>query len=165
MNVIAIYDNNFNILFENAQYIKASVSDDSQMFSHPLEDGSKITDHKVDNPIEINLQVMLLGVTYISIYQALNKIKLDATALTIQTKTNVYSNMYISSLPYEEDNTVSDGIKIVVSLIQATFENPNTIKTKVNPRYAKDGNTINKGNIQGEGVSDNKRQSVLKSLL
>jgi len=163
--VIGIYDNNFNALFQEAKYIKASVSDTSMIFEHPLEDGSKIADYKVSNPIEIQLQIMLLGADYRNTYKAIKKIDTNATALTIQTRTDVYSNMYISSMPYEEDNTISDGIKIAISLKQALFENPNTVRTAIDPRYSKDSNTSRNGNVQGENVNDTKRQSILASLL
>lgn len=164
-DVIGVYDSNFTPLFVDANYIKASVSDTSQLFTHPLEKGSTIADYKIDNPIEINLQIMLLGSSYKNTYKALKKIKTDSTALTIQTRTDVYNNMYVIALPYEEDNTISEGIKLVVGLEQATFENPNATRTEIDPRYARDSKTIEKGNIQGGSVDENKRQSVLASRL
>ena len=165
IDVIGIYDSAFTPLFEDTNYIKASVIDTSQLFNHPLENGSNISDFKIDNPIEINLQIMLLGSQYKNIYKAIKKIKTDSSALTIQTRTEVYNNMYVISMPYEEDNTISEGIKLVVSLKQATFENPNTVNTAIDPRYARDSDTKNKGNVQGGAVDANRRQSVLASLL
>lgn len=165
IDVIGVYDESFTPLFEDANYIKASVSDTSQLFTHPLERGNSIADYKIDNPIEINLQIMLLGSSYKNTYKALKKIKTDSSVLTIQTRTEVYNSMYIIALPYEEDNTISEGIKLVVSLKQATFENTNTRRTEIDPRYARDANTIDKGNVQGGEVDPNKRQSVLASLL
>ena len=98
-NVIAIYDSEYVSLFEDIHYVKASVSDTSQVFSHPLEDGSVLSDYKIENQIAINLQVMLVGADYRNSYKKLKKIKTDGTAITIQTKTDVYANMIINSFP------------------------------------------------------------------
>jgi hypothetical protein len=164
MEVIGIFDNNFNQVFLNTQFIKASVLDTSQLFAHPLEDGSKTIDHKITNPIEIELQIILAGNDYKNTYKALKKLDTDATLLTIQTRTDVYPNMLIGALPYEEDAEVFDGMKLNISLKQNRKE---ASTTGVVPRYAKDTTAQKNGNVQGKTIdeSSEKRTSVLASIL
>jgi hypothetical protein len=160
--VIGIYDSNFNQVFLDTKFMKASVLDTSQIFSHPLEDGSQTIDHKIANPIEIELSIILAGNDYRNTYKSLKKLDTDATTLTIQTRTDVYPDMLIYSLPYEEDAEVGNGIKLTVSLKQIQR---GTTTIKVVPKSAKDSTKQNNGNVQGTSVSGTKRTSILASVL
>lgn len=166
IDVIGIYDKNFQQLFLNTKFMKCQVLDTSSLFSHPLEDGSQMIDHKIKNPLEIQLTIILAGDEYKNIYKSLKKVDDNAELLTIQTKTDVYKNMLIQALPYEEDAEVYNGIKLTLSLKQAQFETAKT-RTTINPKYSKDSTKTRVGNVQGETLSNEnpKRQSVLKSIL
>lgn len=162
MDIIGIYDEDFQQVFLDTKVLKASVNDQSQVFFHPLENGSKTVDHIITNPIEISLVIILASVDYKNTYKSLKKLKDESTSLTIQTRTDVYPDMLIVALPYEEDATVFDGIQLAVSLRQVKI---GTTEDVINPRYSKDATKQRNGNVQGEEVSGAKRNSILSGLL
>lgn len=70
-----------------------------------VENGAKITDYEVRNPVEIALTASLSTGDQskaVSAYNELKQLYAGGTPLMIKTSTDVYSNMLISGIPYDE---------------------------------------------------------------
>lgn len=118
---VAIFTQDFDQVFRQARSIKAVVKETAKVMEHPVETGAVITDHRIINPIEIELSMILQAVDYRDVYRNIKQAYLNATLLIVQTKSDTYFNQMISSLPHEEDPSMYDTIAIALSLKQVLF--------------------------------------------
>jgi hypothetical protein len=65
--------------------------------------------------------------------------------LVVQTKTGIYSNMWIESLPHEEDPEFYDAVPIALKLKEVLFAIP---QRNLSPRSPQDSSTVDRGNQQ-----------------
>lgn len=159
-DIVAVFDENFSQVFENARPVKAMVKEYAKVMEHPIETGATITDHRVIQPIEIELSMILASDDYRSVYQQIRQLYLDATLLTVQTKTATYENMLISEMPHDEDPDQFDSVILAlrmkeVDFVTATFGTLPASKV-ANPVNA---STTQSGEKQSKAVTT--RQSIL----
>lgn len=154
-DVVAVFDANFTQVFALARPIKATVNEQQKVMEHPVEDGTVITDHKVIQPIEIELSMLLTSQNYRSVYQQIKQLYLKGTLLTVQTKAASYANMLIYNIPHDEDptmyNSLAVGIKLrQVQFVTATFGTlpPKKVKKKTQ------ASTVSRGEVQPKPVTD-----------
>ena len=93
--------NNVEVL-QKVQYIDGSTTDDLKLMEHPIEDGTMITDHIVDDPKGCNIKIKIDDDDSSSLSELLNIYK-KRRKLTIKIKNEVYTNMYMSSKPLSVD--------------------------------------------------------------
>ena len=159
--LVGIYDNtNFGILFDAAICTGLKVHDNSSVMSHPLENGSKVSDHQVFDLIEISMVLNLSKKDYNLVFENIDTAYRSSTLLTIQTKVNIYKDMIIESKPHVEGNY--QGIIINLSFIQF-----NAVSDVVvyNPQFEADSNTIKKGLQSGTIVADSQRVSIASKIV
>ena len=59
-DVVGVFDQQtFSQVFSDARPIKAKVNETASVMSHPVEDGTIITDHKIINPVDIELSMII----------------------------------------------------------------------------------------------------------
>lgn len=144
-DVVAVFDNNFYQLFPDARSMKATVKEPSKLMSHPTETGVTITDHRVIEPIEIELSVVLLPDTYVQTYYEIKAARDANTTLSVQTNTSLYSSMLIQDMPHEEDPEHFDTITMIIKFIEVIFV---TVQVSSLPDSRK-----NNGNKNGKAAS------------
>lgn len=147
---VAIFTQDYRQLFREARAIKAVVKEQAKVMEHPVESGAVISDHRIILPIEIDLSLILSSSDYQDVYKAIKQYYLDATLLTVQTRSGTYTNQIISGLPHEEDPTMYNALTIALSLKQIQFV---TAKYGVVPRRATDASTVDRGVQQGKPVT------------
>ena len=165
-DVVGVFDQQtFNQVFSDARPIKAKVNETASVMSHPVEDGTIITDHKIINPVDIELSMIIDSSDYRSVYQEIKQHFTQSTLLVVQTKTDVYRSMIISAMPHDEDPSVYDSVTIAVKLTEvkfATFTTGEAPKVS-SPKNAKNSKTKETGKKQGtESTNAGKNQSILK---
>lgn len=152
-------------LFTNARPLKAKINETATVMSHPVEDGSKVTDHKVINPIDIELSMLLTSEDYRSVYQAIKTVFEKSTLLTVQTRSGTYRNMIISAMPHDEDPEMYDGISLALKLSEVKFAKFTTgTAPKVSkPKDARNSKTSDGGKKQTDASKTvpEKKSSVL----
>lgn len=154
----------FTQVFDKARPIKAKITETSSVMSHPVEDGSTITDFKVINPIEIELSMILGTEDYKSVYQSIKDIFIKSTILTVQTRSGTYRDMIVSAMPHDEDADVFDAITLAIKLVEVKFATFTTGKVPVvsSPRNKNDSKTSDGGKQQPkEAPANDKKQSIL----
>src|ERR1700746_2218343 len=102
LDVVGLFDSNFNQVFATSRPVRANVVEESTMFKHPLETGYKISDHRIIEPVEINMIVKLPEATFRDVYNSLRAGFKAGTAYTIRTRTGNYPNMILAAVPHEE---------------------------------------------------------------
>lgn len=101
---LAFYDQEENQeIFTNVKFFDASITKDKQLMEHPKEDGTLITDHVIDNPTEINVQVLIDDFDSSSLNQ-INDYYKNSTPIVIKVKNQIYLNMVMSGEPFKADS-------------------------------------------------------------
>lgn len=163
MEVVGIFDANFRQLFDKAIPIKATVKEESKLMTHPVETGASITDHKVVLPVEIELSLIITGKDFKSVYERIKQTYLAGTSLSVQTRTGVYNNQVIQSIPHDEDTTMVDAVTIAMKLSEVIYVTAQY--DKLPPRKVKHkekSSTVDRGEQQPQ---KSKRQSLLHEWL
>lgn len=162
IDVVALLGPGFSPLFSFARPLSATVYEDARLMEHPLEMGSVIADHIVIEPMEIDLPCMIVGeIEYRNTYAAIKSAFTSGTLLTVVTRTGVYSNMVIISMPHEERPQSFNAIEMRVRLRHAVFVQPQTSELPAsetqNPAQA---STVKKGTQQTTPASAAKTEST-----
>lgn len=143
---VGIYDQSYTQLFRQARPIKVTVKETAKVMEHPIETGATITDHRVIEPVEIEMSLVIATEDFQDVYRSIRQYFLNGTLLVIQTKSGTYDNQLIAAMPHEEDNTMYDGITLAISFKQALFVTP---QYRVNPRSPRHSTRVNRGTQQG----------------
>lgn len=143
-NVVGVFLNGGGTeVFADASTMRLSVDRSSKVMEHPLEDGSMVIDHTVTNPIEAQLVLILPGEKYRDLYSVIRGYFLSRELLTLQTKADSYSNMFISNMPHEETPDMMDAVQMVLGLREAVFFK-RQVQT-IAPRSTKSAGTTKRG--------------------
>lgn len=143
---VAVFTQDYEQLFKSARALKAVVKEQAKVMEHPVENGSIITDHRIILPVEIELTLLLTSGDYQNVYKNIRQYYLNGTLLVVQTRSDIYTNQLISSMPHEEDPTQYDVIPLMLNLKQVQFV---TAQYGVVPKEAKNSNTVKRGAQQG----------------
>jgi len=156
VDVVSIYlEDTYLPIFSDARAIKARVNENSQVMSHPVEDGTTISDHKVILPVEIELTCIISSSLYRITYEALRLAYEQSYLLTVQTRTRPYTSMIISAMPHDEDPEMHEAVSITIKLtevITATYTEGDTPQVD-NPSSAENSSTADGGSKQTTDVS------------
>lgn len=155
VDVVGVYDVDFNQVFPEARPLKASVSDEALFFKHPLESSATRTDHIIFQPIKISMPVMMSGEDYKSVYQQIKQIYRSQTQLIVQTKTDTYENIYIQSIPHEESAENFDSI--IMNLMLEETQLAVTVITFA-PESQSDSDTKNRGQQESSTPTEAQEQ-------
>ena len=142
---VAVFTQDFTQIFRNARPIKAVVKEQAKVMEHPVESGVTITDHRIILPIEIELSLILASADYQSVYSNIKQYYLNATLLTIQTRSGVYQNQLIASMPHEEDPTQYNVLTVALSLKEVIFV---SAQYTTLPKKSGDSSTVKTGEQQ-----------------
>ncbi len=130
-DTVGIFDaNTFEQVFKEARPLRADVRETSIIMKHPIENGTMVADNHIINPIQITLPLFIQSIFYSSIYAQIRQAFITATKFTIQTRTGVYRNMYISEMPHSEESDVASAIILGVKFEEAIVIFPNTTGTQ-----------------------------------
>lgn len=164
-DVVAVYDASFAQKFADAIPVKALVKEGATFMTHPVETGEVISDHRVIDPIEIELVLISKSGFYASVYQEIKQTFLKAEPLSVQTKVGTYANLYIQDMPHSEEVDMFDAVKISVKLREVQFVDaqyselpPSKTKDK------KDSDTVKRG-TQTPKTPDAAQATKAKSTL
>lgn len=122
-DVVAIYNSSFRQILQTARPARANVMESATLPVHPLEDGSSINDHKIINPVTVEVTFFLDASELSNTYQIIRQLYLSNDLVTVQTRTGSYSNMTIESMPHDETSDILDSAFLVVKFYE-------TVQTK-----------------------------------
>ena len=118
-DVVAIMDaESGRQVFIGARPIKATVAESAKLMTHPLEDGSNIVDHRILLPVGLSMPVILRSDDYRETYQEIRRLFRQSVRLTVQTKTDTYTNLYLQDIPHEEDPALFDTVTMILQFIE-----------------------------------------------
>ena len=143
---VAIFGQDYQQLFQNARALKATVKEEAKLMEHPVESGATIVDHRIILPVEIELALILTADDYQNTYNQIRDYYYNGTLLTIQTKSGIYQNQLIQSMPHEEDPSQYDVLTLILSTKQVIFV---TAQYGTTPKNAANTNTVDRGTQQG----------------
>jgi hypothetical protein len=146
VDVVAIYDQNFNQLFPNVRPVKAKIDRKADFPKHPLETGAVIGDHRILQPIEIEMPMIFSSASFYDDYQAILTAYNSNNSLIIQTKVGTFTDMYIQEMPSDESPETIDTVTLIFKFIQVFVVQSSSMAISKSPT---DAATVNKGYQQG----------------
>jgi hypothetical protein len=161
VDAVAIYDQNYNQLFQQAKSIKVVVKENSKLMEHPLETGSILTDHRIILPTEIEMSLVLSSTDYTDVYKSISQYYYNATLLIVQTRAAIYANQLIEAIPHEEDPNMYDALTIALSLKQILLVSAQYAPA---PKYSSNTSTQNRGTQQGIPANAQQTTSSLRIM-
>lgn len=114
-------------VFHDARPLKAQVRETSKTMKHPVEKGSSVADHRIIEPVEIYLPVLIPAGFFSSVYNEIKNLFKTATLLAIQTRTGVYQNMFIADFPHEETPEIYDAVTMIIHFTEVILVSSPTI--------------------------------------
>lgn len=128
IDVVGVFDGeSLQQIFREARPVKASVRESQKVMQYPVETGVTLSDHKVIMQKQIDLSLVIPAEFYRSTYQQIAGAAMNATLLTVQTRSGVYPNMIIEAYPHEEDPQMYDVITMALRLTEVLFIAPSSI--------------------------------------
>lgn len=162
--VIILDNDSLEELWEGSDIMRVSVSETSKATRYAVEDGTNRNDHVIKNPVEITLSMILAG-KIAQLFQLLKQTYIEHKLVTVQTKTDIYTNMLVEEIPHEQDTGMTDGVTVNVKLVEWQEVVPEygelTAKKVAQPRQS---DTVKRGSQATSGTPSEKRQSVLRSM-
>lgn len=159
---VAIFDQDFNQILTTVNIVDVRVDENARAMEHPVEDGTIITDHRIILPVEIELTLILNSTDYPSVYSQIQGLYYGAQLLTIQTRTSIYENQMITSLPHSETSELYSGVALSLSLRQVLIV---SAQYNIKPKYPGDSNTVDRGTQQGAPANANQTAKATSGLL
>ena len=160
VDVVAVYDVNFNQVFFGARPIKLALKEEAIFFKQPLEDSTVRTDHIIFSPVEAILTAILTGDQYRDVYKQVKQLFTSQTQLIVQTKVETYENMYIQSMPHNEDASLYDAIIMNISIMETLVAGSTST---FQPANESDSTTVDRG--QQEATTATESQENQGTLL
>lgn len=172
VDVVGMFDAHFQQLFVNARPLKAMLTESSKVMEHPTETGSVITDHRVIEPIEIELTMMVSTADFRDVYAQMKTTFLKAELLIVQTRTASYSNMLLYKMPHDEVADIAEGYAIAlnfreVQLVSAQFQAlpPRAVASGAgNGKNVRNVSTVKRGEQNGKPEQGNKSSLLYKKI-
>lgn len=117
-DLVAILDNeSLEPIFTASIPMRVSVNQSKMLTQYQVEDGSTRNDHVVDNPLEMNIDLILSDekrAEYASVEQAFNELRL----VIVQTSISSYRNMMIEAMPHDENVELGENSMLNVRLLE-----------------------------------------------
>lgn len=149
-DMVAIFNSEtFEQVFVKARPVEASIKMSSKVMTHPLEDGSSVSDHQIFDLIGVDISFLLSTDDYVSVYQSIKTAYEKSILFTIQTKTDVYENMLIQQMPRKESANMFNGVGLNISFIEFKKIKATISRGIGTPRHSKDAKNQNSGKQQG----------------
>lgn len=155
VDVVAVFDAHYTQILRDARPVKASVKEAKNFFTHPIETGESITDHKIMLPVEIELEIIAQGASAKDTYTEIKQLYLNSRPVTIQTRMGSYPNMYLAEMPHEETPDIFDALTIILRFKEAQFVDAQY--SELPPEKVKDKkhtSTVDKGTQTGKEPTD-----------
>ncbi|XAI95253.1 structural protein [Leptolyngbya phage Lbo-JY16] len=115
-DLVAILDaETFQPLFSGTNIMRVTVRDTSKLISFPVEDGTQRTDHRVLDPIEIDLPILLTDDVR-NLFEQLRQAYIEGRDLIVQTKVRSYPSVMIYEFPHEEIPEQGDSIPVAIRM-------------------------------------------------
>lgn len=117
---VALSDN-FSQVFPEARIISIDIKEDVSVMSHPLEDGTTLSDHAIIQPVNVNINMILPPDVYDNVYNTIKIFFTNHTKLAVFSKVGVYNNLIINSMPHQESADLFNAVPLTLSLKEALF--------------------------------------------
>ena len=142
----------FSQVFSEARPMKALVKETAKVMDHPVETGAILSDHRISNPTEIEIHAIIPQSAYATAYVAIRNAWLNATLLSVQTRTGTYRNMIIADMPHEEDPDKFTAIDQFIRLREVIMVAPSAgqpLLANFSPALPQNQSTVSIGLLSG----------------
>lgn len=148
---VAILDNeNFSVLFADANPMEVTVDDGKKITRFAVEDGSDRADSAVQQPVQIAVDFLLTADVREG-YERMREAYAANRLVVVQTRTGNYPSMQIERIPNVQGY---DSVRVSMSLIEVKFVRPQYGPLPPSAvRNGADSSTLSRGQQQTEDAS------------
>ena len=111
-DVVGVFDQNGNELFEDARSVRAQVIPRAKVPKHTLETGATTSDHVIFENIEIQLSVICTPDTLQDTFGQIKNLYDNPQLVTVVTTVDSYDNMLLAGYPYNNTAEMADTVAI-----------------------------------------------------
>ena len=155
-DAVGILDNDGFPVISGLRPVSVDVVRSSKKFTHPLENNAIRSDHKIITPIQIEYRGIIQAEDFQETYNQIERLFIDSTLLTVQTRAGTYESMIIQAMPHKEDTDLYNAISIVVSFEETQITQVVTVD--IDQAFS----TVNRGQVQpGETSPDQENQGSI----
>ena len=147
VDVVAIFDSDYNQLFAAARPTKVRVNPKAKLMSHPLESGALTSDYRIFEPIEIEYDVTLDRASYVDAYNQIKQVFYGTNLIAVQTNVGLFPNMCVVDMPHDETTAVFDTVTMKLRFKEVQFY---TVSKSALPASATNQKV---GNVTGQPAS------------
>lgn len=119
--VTALFDEEGNQLFETLGILELSTSPTNTFAEHTLEDGTVVSDNKIENQVRISVAAIFSPDDFKQAYARLKEADRNNTKFTVQNRVDTFNDMYLESYPYSESASIANTIAININFIEQQF--------------------------------------------
>lgn len=138
-SVISDIGNAVTQMLTKTEILSISLNRTSQIMRHPLEDGTQIADHYIQNPMVCTAEIAMPSYLYDSVYKEMLDYYNKKKPIVVLTKLTTIRHMYLTSMPHTITPQTMDRPSVVITLEEALFP------TNKQPTNAENGDTVNVG--------------------
>lgn len=160
-DAVAVFTQDFIQIFQSARIFKANIREEAKVMEHPVETGATIVDHRIILPIEIELHMAIHTNDYQNVYNQIQENYYNSTLLVVQTRSGIYENQLIQSMPHEESPDTYDLLTLILNLKQVQFV---TAQYGTAPKNPTNVNTVNRGAQQSTEPSPKQSGTILGQI-
>lgn len=145
--------------------MRLSVREERTATKFQVEDGTERSDHVVQDPIEIQMDVVLTGEDARDAFQQMREAFLADRLLVVQTFVTSYDNMRIESFPQESNRDAYRAVAIPLRLVEWRTVQPEY--ADLPPRRVRDprdADTVKRGQQNADDTPAERKQSTLYSI-
>lgn len=139
-------DESLQPLFVGSHPMRVAVTDEKRLSRWAVETGDERSDHVIDNAIEINIDLVLVGDDDVTQYSALRDAYRDLRLVAVQTRMRTYPSMLIEAIPHDEDARVGAMVAVRLSEWREVTPEQGEVYQPATSEYA---GTTSRGRVQG----------------
>jgi hypothetical protein len=162
-DVMAIYDQKYTQLFQQARIMEISVACPSKVMDHPIESGYETSDAIIMQPEKLEIKMILTGSVLTDVYENIRKAHRTGQFLFITTRATSYENHIIDDYNHVETTQIFDGIAITLKTRGVIIVTAQVSQRVNNPIKKADTKTQDRSTIQPTPV-DTKKPPASSSL-
>lgn len=154
-----------NVIGLQAVIMDMEARETSRIMEHPIESGAMIADHKVQDPDEVIIRMVMPYYFYDEIVRELQDYKRGSVPLNIHTKKGIYRNMQLCDIPHIENVSNVSRLTFNLRFRQAMVVQPQYIKLpKEAVKKKKNADTVQSGQKQGQPVKTSVLENISRKL-
>lgn len=108
-------------VYSNIGIMRLVTNETAEIVRQPLENGTSVADHKIDNLTSLTMLIVLPSDDYRNVYESMRNDFIAGTIFSIKTKLRFFDSMVLEGIPTQVDGESPDKIELVASFSEYRY--------------------------------------------